>query len=93
MEEKRKYPISENKCKELIDPIIKRELKKPGRLTKVSHYKFFVGFYMYWELKFHGAIFHRNRAIGIRSIQEQEMGVKTDFFGIYYTTCKALSSY
>jgi len=43
MEGRRKYPISENKFKELIDPIIKRELKKPGRPTKVSHYKFFCG--------------------------------------------------
>ena len=35
MEERRKYLISENKFKELIDPIIKRELKKPGRPTKI----------------------------------------------------------
>lgn len=42
MEERRKYPISENKFQKLIDPIIKRELKKPGRPTKVSHYKFFL---------------------------------------------------
>lgn len=43
MEETRKYPISERKFKELIEPIIKKELKKPGRPMKVSHYKFFCG--------------------------------------------------
>ena len=39
----RKYPISENKFKELIEPLIKRYQKKPGRTVKVSHYKFFCG--------------------------------------------------
>ena len=43
MEESRKYPISEVKFKELIEPIIQRERKKSGRPTKVSHYKFFCG--------------------------------------------------
>jgi transposase len=43
MEEKRKYPISESKFKELIEPVIKREKKKSGRPTKVSHYNFFCG--------------------------------------------------
>jgi hypothetical protein len=47
MEEKRKYPISESKFKELIEPVIKREKKKSGRPTKVSHYNFFVVFYTY----------------------------------------------
>jgi len=41
MGEERKYPISEIKFKELIEPIIKKAQKKPGRTTKVSHYKFF----------------------------------------------------
>ncbi|WP_375326849.1 transposase [Candidatus Tisiphia endosymbiont of Nemotelus uliginosus] len=41
MKEERKYPISESKFEELIEPFIRRELKKPGRPTKVSHYKFF----------------------------------------------------
>lgn len=43
MGEERKYPVSEIKFKELIEPIIKREQKKSGRPTKVSHYKFFCG--------------------------------------------------
>lgn len=43
MGEERKYPISKIKFEELIEPIIKREQKKSGRPTKVSHYKFFCG--------------------------------------------------
>jgi transposase len=43
MEQKRKYPISENKFKELVEPFIRKEQKKPGRPTKVKHYKFFCG--------------------------------------------------
>lgn len=31
----------ENKFKELIEPVIKKVQKKPGKTTKVSHYKFF----------------------------------------------------
>lgn len=36
MNESGKYPISENKFKELIEPIIKREQKKSGRHSKVK---------------------------------------------------------
>lgn len=43
MEEKRKYPISENKFKELVEPFIKKEQKKSGRPTQVSYYNFFCG--------------------------------------------------
>lgn len=35
MEEARKYPISESKFKDLIEPVIKRELKKPGRHSSI----------------------------------------------------------
>jgi transposase len=43
MRESRKYPISRSKFKELIEPIINKELKKSGRPSKVSHYNFFCG--------------------------------------------------
>ena len=43
MEDTRQYPISAVKFKELIEPIIKREHKKLGSPTKISHYKFFCG--------------------------------------------------
>src|SRR3954468_11412155 len=43
MKEERKYPISEIKFKESVEPMIKKAQKKPGRTTKVSHYKFFCG--------------------------------------------------
>jgi hypothetical protein len=43
MRDARKYPVNEYKFKELIEPFIKRDLKKPGRPLKVSHYKFFCG--------------------------------------------------
>jgi len=41
MIKERKYPISEGKFKELIEPVIKKRLQKSGRPTKVGHYKFF----------------------------------------------------
>jgi transposase len=37
----RKYPISEEKFKELVEPVILEYLKKSGRPSRVSHYKFF----------------------------------------------------
>lgn len=43
MEEARKYPISEIRFKELIEPIIKKEQNKLGRPMRVSHYNFFCG--------------------------------------------------
>ncbi|WP_341763967.1 hypothetical protein [Candidatus Tisiphia endosymbiont of Beris chalybata] len=43
MKEERKYPISEGKFEELVEPALKRELKKPGCPMTVSHYKFFCG--------------------------------------------------
>jgi transposase len=43
MRESRKYPISRDKFKQLIEPIINKELKKSGRPSKVSHYNFFCG--------------------------------------------------
>jgi transposase len=43
MTKDRKYPISESKFKELIEPIIIKEQKKSGRPVRVSHYKFFCG--------------------------------------------------
>lgn len=43
MKERRKYPVSEDKFKELIEPIIKKWQKKPGRTIKISHYNFFCG--------------------------------------------------
>lgn len=43
MEGKRKYPISESKFKEIVEPFIKKEQKKSGRPMQVSHYKFFCG--------------------------------------------------
>ena len=42
MTKERKYQISEDKFKELVEPVIKKKLKKSGRPTKVSHYKFFL---------------------------------------------------
>ena len=39
----RKYPISESKFQEMIEPFIKKEQKKSGRPTRVSHYNFFWG--------------------------------------------------
>ena len=39
----RKYPISESKFQEMIEPFIKKEQKKSGRPTRVSHYNFFCG--------------------------------------------------
>ena len=43
MERERKYPISESKFKELIEPMIQKKQKKSGRPMKISHYKFFCG--------------------------------------------------
>jgi len=37
----RKYPISESRFKELIEPEIKESKIKMGRPTKVCHYQFF----------------------------------------------------
>jgi transposase len=43
MMDTRKYPISESKFKELIEPIINENRKKSGRPVKINHYKFFCG--------------------------------------------------
>lgn len=43
MMDKRKYPVSESKFKELIEPVIRESRRKSGRPTKVCHYKFFCG--------------------------------------------------
>ena len=43
MSEVRKYPISESKFEACVEPVIKRERKKAGRPTKISHYRFFCG--------------------------------------------------
>lgn len=45
--EESKYPISETKFKELIEPVIKKAYKNPGRLTKISNYNFFAKFCIY----------------------------------------------
>ena len=41
MPDRRKYPISKEKFKELVEPTIIGNLKKMGRPTKISHYQFF----------------------------------------------------
>lgn len=43
MREERKYPISQSKFEELVEPIIQEEKQKLGRPNKVSNYKFFCG--------------------------------------------------
>ena len=47
IEEKRKYLINEEKLKEIIEPFLENLKQKVGRPTKVSHYKFFVEFYIF----------------------------------------------
>jgi transposase len=43
VEDKRLYAMKESKFKELIEPIINKNLKKTGRPSKISHYNFFCG--------------------------------------------------
>jgi transposase len=43
MTEIRKYPIKEEKFKELIEPFLNEMKQKLGRPTKISNYNFFCG--------------------------------------------------
>jgi transposase len=43
VEDKRKYPISLERFKKLIEPLIEEDKKKSGRPLKFSHYQFFCG--------------------------------------------------
>ena len=93
MTEKRKYPISESKFKELIEPIINKELKKPGRPSKVSHYKFLCA-----------VLYILRTGVSWRDLPQEYGSWHTiytrysrwsdsGFSGNYYTNCKASNSY